>query len=82
MGVKKFIADVLNSLELGKLKSSGKKKSLKQLLLKLKVARVKVLKELEDEADILQRKKLKEERDLISLHIKKAKEKLTTLKEQ
>lgn len=80
MGVKKFINSVLNSLNIENFKVSGKKKSLKNLLSKLKRRRVVILKKLDNEGDQDKRALIKEEFELISLHIQKGKEKLNELK--
>ena len=80
MGVKKFIQNVLESLNMESFEILGKKKSLKKLLQKLKKRRVQILSELEFETNQEKRELIKEELKLISLHIKKGKEKLNELK--
>jgi hypothetical protein len=80
MGVKKFINGVIDSLKIESFELKGKKKSLKTLLCKLKKRRVEVLKELKKEDDEKKRAALKEEYELVSIHIKNGKEKLNELK--
>lgn len=80
MGVKKFIQSVIESLNMESFELLGKKKSLKKLLQKLKKRRVQILSELEFETNQEKRELIKEELKLISLHIKKGKEKLNELK--
>jgi len=79
MGVKKFVRGVLKSLNLQDFKIKGKKKSLKTLLLKLKKKRVKILKELKEEPKKADADELKDELELLTLHIRKAKKKLNSL---
>jgi len=80
MGVKKFIENVLNAIKLDGFELSSKKKSLKNLLKKLKQKRLSILKELDNESDQTKRALIKEEFELISFHIQKGKEKLNELK--
>ncbi len=80
MGVKKFITGVLESLNMKSFELQSKKKSLKTLLTKLKKRRVKILSELEFETDQEKRIPIKEELELITLHIEKGKKKLNKLK--
>jgi len=80
MGVKKFIQNVLESLNMKSFELVGKKKSLKKLLQKLKKRRVQILHELEFETNQEKRALIKEELSLITFHIKKGKEKLNELK--
>ena len=80
MGVKKFIHDVLESLNMKSFELQSKKKSLKTLLAKLKKRRVKILSELEFETNQEKRKPIKEELELITFHIEKGKKKLNKLK--
>ena len=80
MGVKKFIHDVLESLNMKSFELQSKKKSLKTLLAKLKKRRVKILSELEFETNQEKRALIKEELKLITFHIEKGKKKLNKLK--
>lgn len=79
MGVKKFIKSVVESLNISTQGISGKKKSLKSLLKKLKIKRVHILKELKKELPQKRKKELYEELELVSLHIEKGKKKLNKL---
>lgn len=79
MGVKKFIKKVLESLHIDGFEFSGKKKSLKSLLKKLKTKRVQILKELDSETEQEKRALIKEELELVSFHIKKGKQQLEKL---
>lgn len=79
MSVKNFIINVVNSLGLHKFTVSGKKKSIKNLLKKLKKRRVLILKSLRDESDEKTLADLQEELDIISLQIHKGKELLNKL---
>jgi len=80
MGVKKFIQNVLESLKITDFEITSKKKSLKALLSKLKKKRVDVLRELKNESSDKKIKELNEELELITLHIKKGKNRLEDLK--
>ena len=80
MGVKKFIHNVLESLNMDDFELKSKKKSLKTLLRKLKKRRVKLLRELEFESNQDKRVPIKEELEIITFHIKKGKKKLLDLK--
>ena len=80
MGVKKFIQNVLESLNMKGFELVGKKKSLKKLLQKLKKRRVQILSELEFETNQEKRALIKEELSLITFFIKKRKEKLNEMK--
>lgn len=80
MGVKKFIQNVLDSLNIKNFEFKKKKKSLKALLSKLKEKRVQMLQELEFESDQEKRAIIKEELELITFHLEKGKKKLTELK--
>lgn len=79
MGAKKLIKNIAEFLQLTNFTFSGKKKSLKDLLVKLKKKRVKVLKELKKEPNAEDEKKLQDELELLSFHIGKAKKKLSSL---
>lgn len=80
MGVKKFINKVLESLHISSFEITGKKKSLKALLKKLKQRRVEILKELKGELSQKRVDELTEELELVTFHIKKGKTKLESLK--
>ncbi|MEA3370888.1 MAG: hypothetical protein U9Q40_06070 [Campylobacterota bacterium] len=80
MGVKKFIQNALESLNMKNFELKRKKKSLKTLLSKLKKKRLKVLNELEFESDQEKRALIKEELELITFHLEKGKKKLLELK--
>ena len=80
MGVKKFIHNVLESLNMDDFELKSKKKSLKTLLRKLKKRRVKLLRELEFQSNQDKRVPIKEELEIITFHIKKGKKKLLDLK--
>ncbi len=73
MGIKKFISHVKEFLSLDKSINSNKKKSIKQLLKKLKKRRVEVYKLIEN-ASKEDKLILEEELEIISLHIKKGKD--------
>ena len=79
MGIKKFIRKALESLNMKSFEQTGKKKSLKTLLSKLKKRRVKILKELEFASNQDKREKIKEELEIVTFHITKGKEKLAEL---
>lgn len=79
MGVKKLIEKITEFLNITNYEVIGKKRSLKDLLFKLKRNRVRVLKKLKKDLDIQEKKILKEELKLLTLHIKKAKKKLASL---
>jgi len=71
MSIKKFINSVKESLGLDEFEKSGKKKSIKRLLEKLK-SRKKILdKEPKKKLDKKEKKELKEELAIITLQIKK-----------
>ncbi len=74
MGIKKFIKRVVTFLSIDDLKSSNKKKSVKNLLKKLKHLRVKLYKDLQDETDKTKIQELQEEINIVTLQIKKGKE--------
>jgi len=79
MGFKKFIQSVTESLGLGELKVSGKKKSLKSVLKKLNAKKKKIEKSLDEKLELKEKKELKEELAIISLQIKKGKKILNKL---
>ena len=79
MSVKKFIADVKEYLGLDDFKKSGKKKSIKRLLEKLK-ARKEILDKMpKKKLDKKEKKELKEELAIITLQIKKGEKILNEL---
>jgi len=67
MGIKKFIKNVTQSLDVDKIKISNKKKSMKKLLKKLEDRKQKLEKTILKNKD----KGLVQELDIINLHIKK-----------
>ena len=80
MGIKKFISNVVKSLNLENNLASGKKKSLKSLIEKLEKREQEIDKRLKKETDediIIQ---LQEELDIIALYIKKSNKSLEKLK--
>ena len=79
MGVKRFIEKVIKTLRLSDFKIRGKKKSIKNLLKKLKKRRVKIYKSLESGLSKNEKTELQEELDIISLQIKKGKKILNKL---
>jgi hypothetical protein len=82
MGIKKFISNVVKSLNLENNLASGKKKSLKSLIEKLEKRELEIDKRLKKETDkdiIIQ---LHEELDIITLYIKKSHKSLDKLKKK
>ena len=79
MGVKKFISNVVKSLNIENYEASGKKKSIKNLIEKLGLREIKLAKEIDEELDNERLIQLHEELDIISLYIKKANKKLNKL---
>ena len=73
MGMRKFIQNVMKYLNIDEMKESGKKKSIKNLLKKLKKLRVKIYKDIKIETDEKRRLELEEELNIVSLQIKKGK---------
>ncbi len=78
MGIKKFIENVKESLELDKFKNKGKKKSIKRLLEKLRSRKEILDKTPRKNLDKKELKALKEEKAIISLQIKKGEKLLKT----
>ena len=79
MGVKKFTRDVANSLGLNNLVVSSKKKSLKDLIKKLKKRRLENFASLREVSNHINYIELQEEIDIISVQIKKAEKILNKL---
>lgn len=79
MGIKKFIADVIQSLGLHHFVVSGKKKSVKTLLHKLKKRRLLIYRSFQNETDDKKINELQEELDIVSLQIRKGKKLLNKL---
>jgi len=75
MNIKKFINRVTKTLGIANFKTIGKKKSIKNLLKKLKKRRLKIYKSAKPKLS----KEQKEEIDIISLQIKKGKKLLNKL---
>ena len=71
MGIKKFIAMVMESLGLDEFENTGKKKSIKRLLEKLKSRKEILNKVPKKKLDKKEKKELKEELAIITLQIKK-----------
>ncbi len=71
MGIKKFITSVQSSLGLKDKKKISKKKALKDLLKKLKIRKITVMKSLKGSLGKKEKKELQEDLDIISLQIKK-----------
>lgn len=74
MGIKKFIKSVTDYLGLDKLEEMGKKKSLKNILSKLKTRRVKILNSIKNREDESKCDELQEELDIVNLQLKKGKQ--------
>ena len=72
MGIKKFIANVIELLELDEFENSGKKKSVKRLLGKLMVRKVILNKDLKKKASKKEKKEKKEELAIVTAQIQKA----------
>lgn len=73
MGIKKFIKKVKHTLGLNDYAIEGKKKSLKDLLKRLRERKSNINKSLEASLEKKERKELKEELEIVSLQIKKGK---------
>ncbi len=73
MGIKKFIKNVKHTLGLNDYGIEGKKKSLKDLLKKLRERKRKINKSLEASLGKKEKSELKEELEIISCQIKKGK---------
>ena len=80
MSVKSFVKNVVSSLNLDEI--SSKKKSIKNLLKKLKERRLKILKKIKKETDKTTLIQLTEELEIISLQIKKGKRISNNLKKK
>jgi len=79
MGIKKFIKSVVSFLKIENFATSSKKKSMKNLLKKLKDRRLKIYKSLKMEEEESKKVQLQEELDIISMQIKKGKKILNKL---
>lgn len=79
MGIKKFIENATNFLDIDKFSNEGKKKSIKKLLHKLEDRKDKLDKKLSKEKDKKLKKKLKEDLAITELQIKKGKKHLEKL---
>jgi len=80
MGTKKIIQNIVDFLDISNFTLKRKKKALKALLKKLKEKRVVVLRELQGEdCPAKEEQRLREELELLSFHITKAKQKLEDL---
>jgi hypothetical protein len=81
MGIRTFIENVIHTLKLEHFKHSSKKKSIKNLLKKLKNRRLGIYKELQEEPSEKRYDELQEELDIISLQIQKGKKILNNLED-
>lgn len=81
MGIKKFIEDAVDFLELDKFSDEGKKKSIKKLLEKLEERKDRLDKILSKKQGKKLKKKLKEDLAITELQIKKGKKHLEKLSE-
>jgi len=79
VGIKKFINNVIESLGLDEFENTGKKKSVKRLLEKLKARKEILDKTPRKKLDKKEKKELKEELAIITLQIKKGEKILDTL---
>ena len=79
MGIKNFITDVVQFLGLHHFVVSGKKKSIKNLLKKLKKRRLLIYRSFQNETDEKKINELQEELDIVSLQIQKGKKLLNKL---
>ncbi len=79
MGIKKFIAAVMESLGLDEFENTGKKKSVKRLLEKLKARKVILSRVSKKDLDKKKKKELKEELAIITIQIKKGEKILAAL---
>ncbi len=79
MGIKKFINNVVDFLDLDKFSVEGKKKSIKKLLVKLEKREERLKKIISKEHDKKAKKRLKEELAIAQHQIKKAKKHLVKL---
>jgi len=82
MSIKKFINNVVKSLNLENNLASGKKKSLKNLVEKLEKRELDINKRLKKEMDTDIIIQLQEELDIITLYIKKSNKSLDKLKKK
>ncbi|EDZ63331.1 hypothetical protein SMGD1_1617 [Sulfurimonas gotlandica GD1] len=79
MSIKNFIESVRKSLSIDDYEKSGKKKSVKNLLKKLRERENKILKSLKKKLDKKDKKELNEELEIIELQIKNGKKILEKL---
>ncbi|GEM_PF-497790 len=79
MGIKKFIAAVMESLGLDEFENTGKKKSVKRLLEKLRARKTILDTTPKKKLDKKEKKELKEELAIITLQIKKGEKILNAL---
>lgn len=71
MGIKKFLKELVTSLKIENFTIANKKKSLKDLLKKLKKRRLKIYKLIKIEENETTQKEFQEEIEIISLQIQK-----------
>ncbi|WP_309496099.1 hypothetical protein [Sulfurovum sp.] len=79
MGTKKFLSNIQSYLGLKDNKKMSKKKALKDLLKKLNVRKLSIMKSLEGSLVKKEKKELKEDLDIISLQIQKGEKLLNDL---
>ena len=82
MGVKSFINKVASNLGIDTFESSNKKKSIKELLKKLKKRRLELLKSMKKEKNKESLIQMQEDLDITSLQIRKGKKILNNLKKE
>jgi hypothetical protein len=82
MGIKKFINSVIELLEVDKFEKSGKKKSVKRLLEKLKIRKEILNTVPKKKLAKKEKKELKEELEIITFQIKKGEKILNELNSQ
>lgn len=79
MGIKNFVKNVVQLLGLHHFVVSGKKKSVKNLLKKLKKRRLLIYRSFQEEKDPNKINELQEELDIVTLQIRKGKKLLNKL---
>jgi hypothetical protein len=79
MGIKKFLKELVASLKIENFELQNKKKSLKDLLKKLKKRRLKIYKSIKVEENKATQKEFQEEIEIISLQIKKGRKVLKNI---
>lgn len=79
MGIKKFVELVKGTLNIDKFKNAGKKKSIKNLLKKLRIKKSEINKSLKAKIAKKTKQDLLEEKEIITFQIKKGREILKKL---